>query len=572
MNTTSWTSESDVVRVATRGRLPAKRKSLIGLAIVCICLMCGCGGGGGSGGSNPAPVNPPPPQEPVDVVRFSRSTETGLARRFSLDIGRAKEVRKLSGGVAAGDYDGDGDTDLVVVGGNADTNRLFRNRGDGTFDDVSESAGVDFRHWGSGPAFGDIDGDGDLDLFIGAVEGDPYYLLENQDGIFVDRTPDTGIVMTAENTISATFLDYDVDGYLDLYLTHWGVKRVWGDDTEALWRNQGDWTFVNRSSQTGLTNRDFANGVDPSFAANFADIDGDGYSDLLLTSDYATSQVFVNNGNGTFTDLTDRGVIIDQAGMGASVGDYDNDGDMDWFVTSIYSLDGDNVGEPFFGNRLYANLGNGSFEDVTLAAGVANGGWGWGSCFSDFDNDGHLDIFHVNGWSTFARIDFTIDRVRFFHSQGDGTFDERAREVGLDDLGQGRGLVCFDADRDGDIDILITNNSYNHLVFYDNRSQNDNHYLVVKLVGAGANRFGIGSRITVSTANTSYIRQLGAANNYVSHNPYEAHFGLAGAETVEVEVRWPNGAVTRLHDVAADQLLTVTSPEATSSDSRRRRR
>ena len=155
----SWTSESDVVGVTILGRLPAKRKSLTGLAIVCVCLVCGCGGGGGGGGSNPAPVNPPPPQEPVDVVRFSRSTETGLARQFSLDIGRAKEVRKLSGGVAAGDYDGDGDTDLVVVGGDADTNRLFRNRGDGTFDDVFRICRRRLCPLGQrGRRFGDIDG------------------------------------------------------------------------------------------------------------------------------------------------------------------------------------------------------------------------------------------------------------------------------------------------------------------------------------------------------------------------------------------------------------------------------
>ena len=130
---------------------------------------------------------------------------------------------------------------------------------------------------------------------------------------------------------------------------------------------------------------------------------------------------------------------------------------MDWFVTSIYNLDVDQG--TYFGNRLYRNWGSGTFEDVTDVAGVADGGWGWATCFADFDNDGHLDLFHVNGWIRYRGKNFTTDQVRFFHAQGDGTFRERATEVGLEDTGQGRGLACFDAERDGDIDIVITNNS-----------------------------------------------------------------------------------------------------------------
>ena len=241
-------------------------------------------------------------------------------------------------------------------------------------------------------------------------------------------------------------------------------------------------------SKWGLTRRDFARGPDPSFTPAFADIDNDG--DLLLTSDFGTSEVFLNNADGTFDNVTDRDVIVDQAGMGSALGDYDNDGDMDWFVTSIHTLDGRNLGEPFFGNRLYRNIGSGLFEDVTLAAGVADGGWGWGGCFADFDNDRTLDIFHVNGWTPIAGIDFTRDQVRFFHGQGDGTFEERAGEVGLEDTGQGRGVACFDADGDGDIDIVIANNSEPHVVYYRNVVDNGNHFLTVRLESGTGSRLG----------------------------------------------------------------------------------
>ena len=203
--------------------------------------------------------------------------------------------------------------------------------------------------------------------------------------------------------------------------------------------------------------------MDRSFTPNLSDIDGDGDMDLLMASDFETSQVMVNNGDGTFLKITDRNVIIDQNGMGAAVGDYDNDGDMDWFVTSIMQP------PDLFGNRLYRNMGSGTFEDATDEAGVADGGWGWAACFADFDNDRYLDVFHVNGWRAGDPDGGTGgDQVRFFHSLGDGTFEEKASMVGLSDQGQGRGVACFDAEQDGDIDIVIANNDQEQFVYYRN--------------------------------------------------------------------------------------------------------
>lgn len=360
--------------------------------------------------------------------------------------------------------------------------------------------------------------------------------------------------------MSATFFDYDNDGYVDLFLSHWDARWVAGADTQTVWRNNGAGSFVSASIASGVAEGIRQRQVDFSFTPNFSDIDGDGDSDLLLARDFGLSQVYLNNGDATFTDVTDRDVISDQNGMGAAVGDYDNDGDMDWFVTSIYTLDvqdGD-----LYGNRLYRNHGSAVFEDVTVSAGVDNGGWGWGSCFADFDNDGDLDLFHVNGWNPQFDQDFTQDQVRLFENNGDATFVERAGEIGLDNRGQGRGVVCFDAERDGDVDILITNNGADHLAYYRNQTGQTNHYLNIRLAGAGANRLGIGAWITVTTGSgtadeLTQVRELGGHNNYVSHNPYEVHVGLGNADSADVEVRWPDGGITSELGLSVDQAIII---------------
>ncbi len=540
---------------ATHRALPSHRRLLL---VAGLAALWGCGGGGGGGGG-PAPTPPPNPGPPSgETFDFDEMSGTvGLVGGTGF---RAEEDAEYAGGgLAAVDYDADGDIDVYVHGKGSWPNRLFRNRGDGTYDEVAESVGLAIDHRGSGPTFADVDGDDDLDLFVGGVSGDPFYLMRNDGGRFRDVSGESGMVFHTANTLSATFADHDQDGDLDLFLSHWNSQSL--RDTETLWRNRGDGTFESYSVQSGIARQLFNTQDDPftqintdfTLTPNLSDIDDDGDLDLLMTGDFGTSQVFLNDGDGTFTRVTDRAVITDEYGMGAAVGDYDNDGDMDWFVTSINgeTLDGGFVGN---GNRLYRNTGNGVFEDATREAGVTEGYWGWGSCFADFDNDGHLDLFHTNGWHLPG---FEADPLLFYHSNGDGTFTEKAIELGLSEIDQGRGVACFDADRDGDLDIALTNNSRHSIRYYRNNLDNRNHYLGVKLTSTATNTRGIGAWITLRASTGTQVREIRAGNNFTSQNPAEAHFGLAAATVADLEVRWPDGTVSTHPGVAADQLITL---------------
>ncbi|MEO0996792.1 MAG: CRTAC1 family protein [Pseudomonadota bacterium] len=473
------------------------------------------------------------------------------------------DAELISAGVAAGDYDDDGYIDLYVVGGDGATpNLLYRNLGDDTirFEERGVAAGVGVSgRRGSGPVFADLDGDRHLDLFVGAVAGDPIAVFANNgDGTFTERTGGSGLDgLTRENTFSAALADYDLDGDLDMALSHWDWKEgimpaAPIPDTETLWSNRGDGSFENVSVPSVLSGAIGGDGTDYSFTPNFADIDNDGSPDLLLASDFGTSQVFLNNRDGTFSEATTP-AISDENGMGAAVGDYDNDGDLDWFVTAIAAA-GVSQDNGFNGNRLYRNDGTGTFGDVTTATGVRIGGWGWASCFADFNNDGVLDIFHVNGWHD-AR--FSELPARLFIADGNGRFDEVALASGVTTDRQGRGVVCADFDRDGDVDLFIVNNR-NFAELYENRLAAGRNWLTVRLRGAPPNTQGVGARIFVTAAGATQIREIRVGSNFVSQHVAEAHFGLAEAEEItELRVVWPGGGETVLNAVATNQLLAI---------------
>lgn len=460
------------------------------------------------------------------------------------------EAMLCAGGVAAGDYNRDGFVDLYAVRGDIGPNLLFRNNGNGTFSEVGASAGLNISGTkGCGPVFADYDGDGWLDLFIGGIEGTtPRLYRNNKNGTFTNVTAASGLLTTFD-TYSGSWGDYDRDGDIDLFMTHWGPLA----GTAHLWRNNGNGTFTDVDSLAGVIHLTSPSG-DFTYTGNFVDLNDDNWPDLVVAVDFSRSRVYLNDGDGTFTNVTNS-VISDENGMGSAIGDYDGDGDLDWFVSSIWDSTGFPEGNwGISGNRLYRNQGNGTFVDATDAAGVREGFWGWGSTFADLNNDGNLDLYHVNGWD---HILFENDPSRLYVSNGNATFTERGVELSAAHVGQGRGVVCFDMERDGDLDIFIANNRQRPALLRNNGG-NAGHWLTVKLRGTGKNSEAVGARIFATAGGVTQMRELRAGSNYVSQDPAEAHFGL-GSNTVVTTLRieWPDGPIRILSNVAADQFLLL---------------
>ena len=465
----------------------------------------------------------------------------------------------MSGGVAAADYDLDGDIDLYVITGDSSPNALLNNDGSGKFSNRTTLAGVGLPGMASsGPAFGDIDGDGWPDLLIGGVSGSGYKVFRNNgNGSFTDWTEASGIVQETaqQNDYSSALGDPDRDGDLDLFVSHWGAGAI----TNHLWINDGTGHFTKGDGSHGITGYV---ATDFSFSPTFVDLNGDGWQDLTVAGDFQTSQIYMNQGDGTFSNST-TAVIDDENGMGSAVADLDNDGDMDWFVTSIFA-DGP---IPFSwgpsGNRLYQNDGSGNFTNVTESSGVREGHWGWGACAADFNNDGWLDLFHVNGMPLKnPTVDFNVDPSRLFINNGDGSFMEMSAAVGLVDQGQGRGVACFDADLDGDLDLFVANYDGETRLYRNNLDGRAN-YLQVKLIARGGNISAIGAKLTLRAGDLIQYREVTAGSNYESQNPLVQHFGLAANSTVDqLTITWPDGSAESIENLPANQLLVVNQTAA----------
>ena len=503
---------------------------------------------------------------------------------------------RMSGGAAAGDADGDGWVDLYVTRLDG-ADLLFINQRDGTFRDTSVESGLaSFELQSNGAVFVDIDNDGDLDLFVTTIgrRGDPvnsrYYLFVNDGaGHFSEDARRRGVALEtgrAHGGFSATCGDFDRDGWLDLHVTEWLPESFGGPGLShnRLLRNRGasqPGHFDDVTEAAGVS-LDPASGCASgapcgtwAFASAFVDLDADGWPELVVAADFGTGRLFWNQGDGTFTDGTrSAGVGTDKNGMGSTFGDFDGDGDLDWFVTAIQDpAETCDPGPCTGGNRLYRNEGGRQFSDATDWAGVRGGYWGWGAVFFDAENDGDLDLVMTNG------IDFptsrmgdrwTDDPMRFWTNDGDGRMSEATQAAGLTDTASGKGLLTLDYDRDGDLDVFIVNNAGAPRL-YRNDASSAFGWLRVDVRGEVSNRSGIGTRVTVEATPGArpQVREVGVASHFLGQSETAAHFGLGeGGEPVwRVVVEWPrSGRRQVFRDVPRNTVLDVD--ESLSTDPR----
>ena len=506
------------------------------------------------------------------------------------------EIEWLSGGAATADVDGDDWPDLYVTRLDA-PDLLFRNRGDGTFEDVTAAAGLaDFDLQSNGAGFADVDNDGDPDLHVTTIglASDPvnsrfHLFLNDGTGHFTEEAVERGAdVASAEHRAgySVAFGDYDRDGWVDIYTTECRQPffTVGFPSHSRLLRNLGAAApghFEDVTVAAGVViDRDpgCLAGLTPctswGYAPAFVDLDGDGWQDLAIAADFGSSVLFWNDGDGTFTDGTAAaGVGTDENGMGSTFGDYDGDGDLDWFVTSIF--DPDQTCETttcnwgYTGNRLYRNDGGRFFSDATDLAGVRDGYWGWGAAFFDFDDDADLDLVMTNGAhfgfvdppddQVFARFD--PDPMRLWRNDGPGPMTEISAAAGLTDLGSGKGLLTFDYDRDGDLDLFVVNNVTGG-VLYRNDTTSGHDWLRVRVEpvpGFGSDGLGAVLTLEATAGGPVQMRHIGATSHFLGESERIAHFGLGShpGPIHRLTVQWPGRGTTVYESLAPDQTFVA---------------
>jgi hypothetical protein len=497
-----------------------------------------------------------------------------------------------SGGaaVAVGDYDNDGYEDIFVTDSEAGKpNHLFHNngvssagahKGEVTFTDVAAQAGVaggnDAASIVSDALWFDYDNDGKLDLLV-ARFGTPILYHNEGNGKFRDVTATSGLNKFA-NTIAVIAVDYDNDGYLDLVFANYfkpvnllDLKdpHVLPNDLDnatngggvTLWRNTGKGSFEDVTEKAGLGK---VNGW--ALDAGHGDFNNDGLQDLYIACDYGTDHVFLNNGDGTFREVTEKATGWDtKKGMNVDVADYDNDGWLDVYVTNITD---EYMKEC---NMLWHNNGDGTFTDVAKETGTCETGWGWAAKFADFDNDGWQDLFVVNGlrsagpesyvpmllpFLTTPGVDFSdlngwpeignrswsgYQKKRLFRNLGSGAFQDVAGEAGVNNNLDGRGIGVADFDNDGRLDFVQTNADQPLLLFH-NVTPKPGNWIELKLIGVKSNRDAIGARVTVEAGGLRQIREVDGGNGYASESTRRVHFGLgSGTKLDRVEIRWPSG-------------------------------
>ena len=510
-------------------------------------------------------------------------------------IERKRYIIEAKGsGIAFFDYDQDGWLDIYLTNGTrlgekwpegkAPTSQLLKNNRDGTFTNVTEKSGLARTGWQTGVCVGDYDNNGWDDLFC-CFWGHNILFHNNGDGTFTDVTRKAGLYDEQIRWGSGcTFLDYDRDGNLDLFVcnyikldpTHlvasndsptcnWkGLPVMCGPrglpaDTNVLYRNNGDGTFTDVSQKSGILKP----GPRYSITAVSYDFDNDGWPDIYVAVDSEASILFHNNHDGTFTDLGVMGGCAysedgrEQAGMGVAVADYDCDGWLDIFKTNFSDDTCD----------LYHNNGDGTFGEVSAPAGIGvNHQYvAWGCGFIDYDNDGWPDIFQVNG-HVYPEIDLHEVGQRYknprvlYRNMGNGQFNDVSAVAGpgIKELYSSRGAAFGDYDNDGDIDVLILNmNDLPSLLRND--GGNKQNWIKIKLLGTICNRTAIGARVRVVAGNHSQIDEVHSGSSVMSQGDLRLHFGLGKAASVDlIEVKWPTSQkIERFTHVKTNQILTI---------------
>jgi enediyne biosynthesis protein E4 len=504
------------------------------------------------------------------------------------------------GGLGFFDYDNDGWIDIFLVQGSTLELRkkgenprcaLYRNRGDGTFEDVTERAGISHRGWGMGVTFGDFDNDGWTDIYVTYLGANVLY-RNNGDGTFSDVTEKAGVGDPRWSS-SAAFGDYDGDGFLDLYVcnyieidfddlpadgpgmfcTYRGVPVMCGPrglpgSADVLFRNNGDGTFTDVSQRTGVVDRDLLYGL----GVVWTDLDNDGQLDLYVVNDDGPNYVFANQGDGTFKEIgfmSGLAVSSDgrnQGSMGVDAADYDNDGLLDVFVTH-FSNDY---------STLYRNEGGFLFSDVTTQAEIFPSQWflvSWGTRFADFNHNGWKDILHVNGHVTPFLLEIEdpesyYQPASLYLNQKDGTFKEATRLAGpaLMTPKASRGAAFGDFDNDGDIDILIANLNDSPRILRNDQADLGT-WIMFRTVGSRSNRDGLGARITVKAGSLEQIWEVKRAVSIYSASDPRAHFGLGKAQKADlVTIRWPSGKTQEFRDVPVNQHYLIDEEKGLSKE------
>ena len=532
-------------------------------------------------------------------VRFVDATAAAGISFQHVD-GRTGEkylIETLGSGALFFDFDADGALDLYIVNathipppvdakhshGSLPANRLYQNNGDGTFIDITQQAGVGDTGYGVGCAAADIDNDGYPEIYITNYGHNRLY-HNNGDGTFTDITQKAGVGDERWGT-SCAFLDYDVDGDVDLYIVNymkfsvaenqrWETRGIrtycsptdqiagshFVSEPDILYRNNGDGTFTDVTEAAGISHRALG------LAVAVGDYDNDGYPDFHVANDMEADLLYRNNGDGTFTEIADLtgtgydGNGFPGSGMGSAFGDYDNNGYLDLVVSNASSL-------PVV---LYENESAAFFTDVSFTAGIGAVTlpyFKWAAEFFDYDNDGLLDLFVANGHlqenivlfsdSTYPQADLLFRNTR----QHNGTyhFTDASVEVGLAELPKkvSRGAAFGDYDNDGDIDIFL-NNSNQPATLLRNEGGNSNHWLTIQLIGTQSNVSSIGTKIVLKAGDLSLFKEVRSGASYLSQSDVRVHFGLGENTVVDtLEIHWPSGLTERFSHLKSNQILRV---------------